>query len=209
MSKNDKNDKINNLQQEFNKIQEDNKDLDVNMYLAKTDDLPEFGEIEIYDYNADVVESKDRADEVLNSLVDLYLGDLPSIKAHSYIKNKVKEDALNYAETLFLIKMTRKTFISQMRQVDNGDNSARMHEVVNQTIAQVRENSKFLSGQRTELEKFYKTLRKDMGHDEIEAPKEILQDDETTDDGFGGIMDNRQLNDLIKKAMMGKEDGKK
>jgi hypothetical protein len=29
--------------------------------------------------------------------------------------------------------------MSQLRQVDNGDNSARMHEVVNQTIGQIRE----------------------------------------------------------------------
>jgi site-specific recombinase XerD len=76
-----------------------------------------------------------------------------------------------YAEGLFLARMTRKSFLGQMRQVDNGDNSARMHEVVNQTIGQIRENAKFLSGQRTELEKFYKTLRKDMGHEEIEAQK--------------------------------------
>jgi hypothetical protein len=34
--------------------------------------------------------------------------------------------------------MTRKNFMSQLRQVDNGD-SARMHEVVNQTIGQIRE----------------------------------------------------------------------
>ncbi len=36
-----KTEKIQNLQEEFNKIQEENKDLDVNMYLAKLDDLPE------------------------------------------------------------------------------------------------------------------------------------------------------------------------
>jgi hypothetical protein len=59
--------------------------------------------------------------------------------------------------------MTRKNFMSQLRQVDNGDNSARMHEVVNQTIGQIRENGKSLSNQRSELEKFYKTLRSDMG----------------------------------------------
>jgi phytoene/squalene synthetase len=39
--------------------------------------------------------------------------------------------------------------MSQLRQVDNGDNSARMHEVVNQTIGQIRE---WYSDQRSELE---------------------------------------------------------
>jgi len=198
--KNNKINKINNLQEEFNKIQEDNKDLDVNMYLAKVDDLPEFGEIEIYDYNADVVESKERAEEVLNSLLDLYLGDLPSVKQHSYIINKVKEDALNYAETLFLIKMTRKTFISQMRQVDNGDNNARMYEVMNQTMSQMRDNIKFNTSVKTDLEKFYKDIRKDMGANEVQsqADEDIKQDDEQDD---SMVVDSRKMNEMLLKHL--------
>ena len=198
--KNNKINKINNLQEEFNKIQEDNKDLDVNMYLAKVDDLPEFGEIEIYDYNADVVESKERAEEVLNSLLDLYLGDLPSVKQHSYIINKVKEDALNYAETLFLIKMTRKTFISQMRQVYNGDNNARMYEVMNQTMSQMRDNIKFNTSVKTDLEKFYKDIRKDMGANEVQsqADEDIKQDDEQDD---SMVVDSRKMNEMLLKHL--------
>ncbi len=206
MSKSEKD--RNRLKDEFEQIQSESSQFDISNHLAKPEDLPDLGEIEIYDYESDLTVSSQQSMDVLESLVDLYLGDIPDLKRHSYIRTKMNEDAMVYAESIFLSKMTRKSLLGQMRQVDNGDNSARMHEVVNQTIAQVRENSKFLSGQRTELEKFYKTLRKDMGHDEIEAPKEVFPD-ETTDDGFGGIMDNRQLNDLIKKAMMGKEDGKK
>lgn len=203
MSDNKKTEKINNLQEEFNKIQEDNKDLDVNMYLAKMDDLPELGEIQIYNYDADVVEAKERADEVLNSLLDLYLGDLPSVKQHSYIKNKVKEDALNYAETLFLIKMTRKTFISQMRQVDNGDNNARMYEVMNQTMTQMRDNIKFNTSVKSDLEKFYKDIRKDMGANEVQAQaqEDIVKDEDNNDNM---IMDSRKMNDMISTYLKNK-----
>jgi len=207
MSKNEK--EINRLKDEFEQIQSEGSQFDISKHLATPEDLPDLGEIEIYDYESDITVASSQSMDVLESLVDLYLGDIPELKKHSYIKNKMKEDAMVYAESIFLQRMTRKSLLGQMRQVDNGDNSARMHEVVNQTIAQVRENSKFLSGQRTELEKFYKTLRRDMGHDEIEAPKEVFPDDDKTDDEFSGIMDNRKLNDLIKKAMMGKEDGKK
>jgi len=112
-----------------------------------------------------------------------------------------------YAESIFLAKMTRKSFLGQMRQVDNGDNSARMHEVVNQTIGQMRENAKFLSGQRTELEKFYKTLRKDMGREGLE--NQDLPEDDNTVSEKGEVMDNRKLNDLIKNAMIGKENDRK
>lgn len=198
----------NRIQDEFDQIQSENSDFDISKHLARPEDLPDLGEIEIYDYDTDMTASSQQSMEVLESLVDLYLGDIPDLKAHPYIKNKMKEDAMVYAESIFLSKMTRKSLLGQMRQVDNGDNSARMHEVVNQTIGQMRENAKFLSGQRTELEKFYKTLRKDMGHEEIEAQK-LPETDEDVNSDKGEVMDNRKLNDLIKNAMIGKEDDRK
>jgi hypothetical protein len=197
----------NRIQDEFDQIQSENDDFDISKHLARPEDLPDLGEIEIYDYDTDMTASNQQSMDVLESLVDLYLGDIPDLKAHPYIKNKMKEDAMVYAEAIFLAKMTRKSFLGQMRQVDNGDNSARMHEVVNQTIGQIRENAKFLSGQRTELEKFYKTLRKDMGHEEIETQKVTNIDDDNDD--TGEVMDNRKLNDLIKNAMIGKENDRK
>jgi hypothetical protein len=120
----------------------------------------------------------------------------------------MKEDAMVYAEAIFLSKMTRKNFLSQLRQIDNGDNSARMHEVVNQTIGQMRENGKFLSGQRTELEKFYKTLRRDLGYNEIENP-DVQKASEQQSSEDGDIMDSRKLNELIKNAMISKDSDKK
>lgn len=197
------------LQDEFEKIQSESSSLDFSNHLAKPEDLPDLGEIEIYDYDSDLTVSSEQSMLVLESLVDLYLGDIPDLKKHPYIENKMKEDAMVYAEAIFLAKMTRKSFLGQMRQVDNGDNSARMHEVVNQTIGQIRENSKFLSGQRTELEKFYKTLRKDMGHDEIENMKSEESKTKDSKKDKGDVIDNRGLNEMIKKAMLNKEANKK
>ena len=199
------------LEDEFEQIQGASEDLDISKYLAKKEDLPDLGEIQIYDYDADLTVSTNQAMGVLESLVDLYLNDVPGIKDHPYIRNKMKEDAMVYAEALFLTRMTRKNFLTQMRQVDNGDNSARMHEVVNQTIGQIRENAKFLSGQRTELEKFYKTLRKDLGYDDIENDTPVKEEDKSDNskNDEGEIMDNKKLNDLIKQAMLNKEDKKK
>jgi len=200
----------NRLKDEFEQIQSEGGEFDISKHLAKPEDLPDLGEIEIYDYDTDLTVSSQQSMDVLESLVDLYLSDIPQLKEHPYIKNKMKEDAMVYAEGLFLQRMTRKNFLSQLRQVDNGDNSARMHEVVNQTIGQIRENSKFLMGQRTDFEKFWKTLRKDMGYNEIENP-DIKQSEEISEDtqSEGEIMDNRKLNELIKNAMLGKDADKK
>ena len=196
------------LQDEFDQIQSENSEFDISLHLAKPEDLPDLGEIEIYDYDADLTVATQQSMDVLESLVDLYLSDIPKLKEHSYIRNKMREDAMVYAEAIFLSKMTRKNFLSQLRQVDNGDNAARMHEVVNQTIGQIRENGKFLSNQRTELEKFYKTLRKDLGYNEIENPEvkqaEVESQADTSTDGL--VTNNRDLNELIKNAMSKKDE---
>ena len=199
---------------EFDEIQSESGEFDISKHLARSEDLPDLGEIEIYDYDSDMTVATQQSMEVLESLIDLYLSDVPQLKEHPYIINKMREDAKVYAETIFLSKMTRKNFLSQLRQVDNGDNSARMHEVVNQTIGQIRENSKFSSTQRTELEKFYKGLRKDLGLNEIENPEVIRAQNIAAEESAGEstnsgeIMDNRKLNDLIKNAMINKEKDK-
>jgi hypothetical protein len=206
MSKSEKD--RNRLQDEFDQIQSEGGEFDISKHLATAEDLPDLGEIEIYDYDSDLTVSGQQSMDVLESLVDLFLSDVPQLKEHPYIKNKMKEDAMVYAEAIFLSKMTRKNFLSQLRQIDNGDNSARMHEVVNQTIGQMRENGKFLSGQRTELEKFYKTLRRDLGYNEIENP-DVQKASEQQSSEDGDIMDSRKLNELIKNAMISKDSDKK
>jgi hypothetical protein len=177
----------NRLKDEFDQIQSEGGEFDISKHLAKAEDLPDLGEIEIYDYDSDLTVSSQQSMDVLETLIDLYLSDIPQL-------------------------MTRKNFLNQLRQVDNGDNSARMHEVVNQTIGQIRENSKFLMGQRTELEKFYKTLRRDLGYHEIDNPEikqaELENNSQESSDG-GEIMDNRKLNELIKNAMINKDNDRK
>jgi hypothetical protein len=207
MSKEDK--ERNRIKDEFDQIQSEGGEFDFSNHLARPEDLPDLGEIEIYDYDSDLTVSSQQSMDVLETLVDLYLGDVPKLKEHPYIKTKMKEDAMVYAEALFLTKMTRKNFLTQMRQVDNGDSSARMHEVVNQTIGQIRENAKFLSGQKTELEKFYKTLRKDLGYNEIENQEtKLAEETGGENEPDGSIMDSRKLNDMIKLAMLNKTEDK-
>lgn len=205
-----KEEKINDLQSEFNRIQEENKDLDVSKYLAKREDLPDLGEIQIYDYDTDIEDSKTQATEVLESLVDLYLGDNPGVAQHPYIINKMKEDAQVYADTIFLQKMTRKNFLTQLKQVDNGDSSARMHEVINQSISQIRDNIKFSQSQRTELEKYWKEMRKDLGLNEIAESNELkntqTQDQNPDTKKDGQVFDSRSLNNMIDNYLKTKKD---
>lgn len=199
------------LQSEFEQIQSEMLDMNLPKHLASFDDLPDLGNIDLYDYEADIKTATDKSLEVLESLVDLYFGDLPSIKEHPYIRNKMREDASVYSETIFLSKMTRKNFITMMRQIDNGDNSARMYEVVNQTISQIRENAKFSSTQRTDLEKFYKELRGDVDEFDLKGAEppvdreEIGSAPKKSKPGIKeDIVDSRSMNEMIKKALENK-----
>jgi len=204
-------DEKNRIQDEFNQIQSESGEFDISKHLARPEDLPDLGSIEIYDYDSDLTAASQQSMEVLESLVDLFLGDVPHLKDHPYIKKKMQDDAMVYSETIFLQRMTRKAFLTQMRGIDNGDNSARMYEVLNQTICQIRENAKFSSTQKTELEKFYKELRINMGYNEIEnsankVTENIDTNDEIKEDGL--VTDNRKLNEMIKAAMMKKDEKK-
>lgn len=191
----------NRINDEFDLIQEENKEFDISSHLATIDDLPDLGQIELYDYDSDLTVVTQKGMEVIESLVDLYLSEFGDLKSHPYIRNKVREDALVYAETLFLQKMTRKNFLTQLRQIDNGDNSARMHEVINQTIREIRENSKFSSSQRTELEQYYKTFREDLS----EVSSTMKTESQKIGDDDGQIVDSKKLNDLISEAMKKKK----
>jgi hypothetical protein len=192
-----KEDKKKSLEEELNRIQNDNQDLVVSNYIAQEEDIPDFGSIEIYDYNKDVEDSNKSAKELMESLFEFYFKDVPGIKENKYLMKKIEEDALVYAESIFLQKMTRRNFIKQLSQVDSGSDSARHHEVINDTVSQIRDNIKFSQSQRTELEKYYKEMRKD--YDEMLSHVDPV---ETGDGEDGGkIYDARTLNDIIDKAM--------
>lgn len=201
----------NRLNDEFEQIQREVSEFDVSLHLATTEDFPDLGTIELYDYDSDLTVATENSMNVLESLVELYLGDVPNLKEHPYIQNKMREDASVYAESIFLAKMTRRNLLNQLKQIDNGENSSRMHEVINQTLAQVRENSKFFSTQRSDLEKFYKNLRKDLGLSEIETASatnnDKISEEKASSDG-SKITDNRDLNEMIKQAMLLKEEKK-
>ena len=85
-------DERNRLKDEFEQIQSEGGDFDFSTHLAKVEDLPDFGEIEIYDYESDLIVANQQSTDVLETLVDLYLGDVPKLKEHPYIKNKMKDE---------------------------------------------------------------------------------------------------------------------
>lgn len=190
---------LNSIEDEFI-LSDINIDYDMAEYLASKEDLPMLGEIVLHDYQNDEDISLKQAEETVESLVDLYLSDYPILRDNKYIKMKMRQDSIAYGDAIFLTKMTRRALSNQLRQVDNGDNSARMHEVINQTMTQVRENSKFLTHKSLEMENNYRALLNDIQL----ITNSIGESDSSEEDG--DILDMRKLNDMINGALITKNE---
>lgn len=200
MGKND--DRKNNLEDEFAKLQGEHKNMDMEKYLVDSDeDLPGFGELDVYDYDLDLNDVKNTSEGVIENLVDLYLGDAPEIKDHPYIKQKKLEDMYDYADSKFLGKMSKKLLLQNLRQIDNGDNSSRMYEVATKLMGEIREINKDSRGARSEIEKFYKDIRADLGLNDLASSSEI-ESDENED---GQIINTIDLNNQIDAYLKGKK----
>lgn len=192
--------------------------LNIKKHLAITTELPDISTVVLYDYDKDVITTYENSKKVVESIVDLYLGDVISIKDLPYIKTKIEEDARLYGSLMFISEMTKRNYIQQMKDIDNGTNVVKMHEIVNQTVVQMRENVKMMNVQKEDIVKFYKGLRKEIGlPDDIRGiindkgfdtsvqitNKKTHNDNDmpitSNSDDSGVILDNRQLAEILAK----------
>jgi len=197
MGKNDE--KKSNLEDEFAKLQGEHKETDIEKYLIDSDDdLPGFGELDIYNYDGDLSEVRKISEDVIENLVDLYLGDSPEVKNHGYIKHKKLQDMSDYADSRFLSKMSRKLLLQNLRQIDNGDNSARMYEVATKLMGEIREINKDSRSSRSEIENFYKGIRSDLGLNDLSNSNKVESEDDGTQ-----IINTADLNNQIDAYLKG------
>lgn len=197
-----KNDEMkNNLEDEFAKLQGEHKSTDIEKYLVDSDeDLPGFGELDVYNYDDDISEVKKVSEGIIENLVDLYLGDVPEILEHPYIKHKKLEDIYDYADSKFLGKMSKKLLLQNLRQIDNGDNSARMYEVATKLMGEIREINKDSRSSRSEIENFYKEIRSDLGLNDLSNSSNVEEEDSE-----GQIINTADLNNQIDAYLKGKK----
>ena len=200
MNKNEK--EKSRLDQEFEMIQNEGTHVNVEQYLVTAEQLPDFGKIEIYDYDKDLAETSSDSLEILQSLVDLYV---PEIKDNPYILSKMKEDARIYGSSQFLERMSQKLLIQQLKQIDSGDSSARMFETSIMSMKEMRETLKDGRTAKSEIEKMYKQMRSDLGLNEIQQPDGVEQ----KQDHKGRIIDTADLNNKLEELLKSKDEKRK
>ena len=199
LNKSDLDQKLNELKNQHIQISDGIEQYIVN----KDEDLPNFGNIQVYDYDKDIKTIKKSSQELIQTMADLYLKESPDMLDNPYIIKKIEEDSKYYGQTQLLHKMSEKLLLQQLRQIDQGDNTPKMYEVANQTMNQISQITKDGRNARWEIEKMYKELRKDFGLNEVvNKPKE--EDMENSEEQTFTI-DPMKLNDIIDGAMKNKD----
>lgn len=185
------------LDDEFDQIKKQHSNIvDIKKYMVNSDeDMPGFGEIELYDYSLDIDKSKQIGEKILSDLVDLYLGDVPEIKSHPYIQSRMGEDAEYYSQMKVIQKLSEKLLLQQMRQIDAGDVAPRMYEITSKHIGEIRENIKDGRKARLEIEDMYKKMRVDLGLNATMRNDYEIESSDGEEDIK--VVDTSKLNDTI------------
>ena len=169
------------------------ENIDPTQYLVDSEkDMPEFGSVCLYDYDADKEKTKQEAREIINSLVDLYLGDAPDIIEHEYLKKRMEEDAEYYGQMKFLQIISERALISQVKLIDNGEFNPRLMESLTKQQIEYRNNAQDGRKARSEIEQLYKSLRKDLNLSETAGVK---RDENIEDEEEGFIINNAKMNE--------------
>lgn len=166
------------------------------------EDMPGFGELELYDYQKDKDDSYQEAKKIITSLVSLYLADSKEVSEHEYIKLRMEEDAEYYGQMKFLQSISEKVLLEQMKQLQTGNFNPRLLDSLIKQQAEYRSNIQDGRNARSEVEKLYKNLRKDLNLSENTSIGKLEENEE--EDGI--MMNNTRMNEDIEKFLRNRDE---
>lgn len=164
----------------------------------------------IHDYDAELDSIQERSSRIINNLVRLYLGDNEVLLNHDYILNKSEKDADYFAKLDFLVNASQRTLVNIMREIDMGASTPRMFEVLSMLQKEMRENVKLSSSNLSNIEKFYKDMRQDLGLQQTpQAPAvQEAQVAAVQEEKKGHIMNHADMNKQIDEWLKTRETEK-
>lgn len=192
---------IGNLQSEINSIM---SDMDaITKDLAPPANLLPGLEFEYinHDYDKDIEIIKEEAKETLDCISSLYLDDDQMRKKN--VKSIIKNDAEQISNIKFSLSCAKLGLVNCMKQIDAGANDPNNHMAVNAYQKEIRESSKMINDLLTKMKSFYKELRDEYTHKEIQEQQKM--DDQKvqeqivsnkTEDGLV-IFDQKKWNKII------------
>jgi len=168
--------------------------------FMEPNELPALSEhsIEQLDYNKQLGEIRHESEQIINNLAELYLGN-EALLTHPYIEAKRKKDADYYSRLEFLVSASEKTLMTVMREIESGNSNTRMFEVQSMLQREMRDNIKLSLRSLADIEKFYKTIREDLGV--VNTPSiKPEEEEETTNLNMKEF--NSQLEEMMKNGQL-------
>jgi len=192
-------------QQKKNKLKEEyenlmaNQKFEVKQHFPTEKDLPGLGQNqEIHDYAADMAECREKASQMVMSLIKLHLGEDPKVMNHPMIIEKIEEDVDSYAYLKFMAKQSQRLYINNLSNMDNGQIGAGMTEAISSLQKEQRDTLKMLSQKFKEIDLSYRMLKDIL----LSAAKEEVQEETQ-------ILDFKKMNSAIDQFMKERDEQKK
>jgi hypothetical protein len=189
---------ISNLQDEINSMLSEIDTLPKDL-VPPSDLLPGIDfEYTKYDYEKDIETIKEDAKETLECISSLYLKEEEMNKRN--VKSIIKNDAETISDIKFSLSCAKRGLINCMKQIDAGANDPEMHVAVNAYQKEIRDSSKMINDLLTKMKSFYKELRDEYVHKEIneQIKEETAAIIEKTRDDLV-IFDPKKFNKIIEE----------
>ena len=152
-----------------------------------------------YDYEKDIEMIKEDAKETLDCLSSLYLND--ELMRKKNVMSIIKNDAETISDIKFSLSCAKRGLVNCMKQIDAGANDPEMHVAVNAYQKEIRDSSKMINDLQGKMKLFYKELRDEYVHKEINEQQKAEEaaatqiEQKVSDDLV--IFDQRKWNKII------------
>lgn len=126
-----------------------------------TSDLPRLKTSVQMDYMDEKISSASEAKSMLDSLVKFYF-DENLISSNSYLEYRKKIDSMNVSSMMFQLKTAQHAITKILEEIDMGNMTPRLFEVLAQLQGQIIQMSKDHQQYLDKMEKSYKTMKDDI-----------------------------------------------
>jgi hypothetical protein len=159
-------------------------------------------------YDALKAKSEEHAEEIVNSIVLLYLP-TKFISEHEYVSQKMSIDKLTIADLLFQMTTSAHAIKKLLEDIDSGNMQPRAFEVLAGLQKSKMEIVKHLASFMVIMENNYKSLKIDYNSSETEKPAAQLNSgdsfEEISEDAVFKARGTKDLINIIRGATMNEE----
>jgi hypothetical protein len=199
--------KINHIKQNIQSLQGEMKGLNNTLDLDPTnlfpDDklIPDINEVEVFDYDKEIMEIRKDSDITLECLSSLYLKAEDIEKKN--ISNIINNDAESLSDLKFSLSCSKRGLINLMRQLDMGINDPDLYSAVGTFQKEIRDTVKMIYDIQKKMKEFYKDIRDEMNELNKGEESDNIEDVEIDEENEYHIVDLEKIKEQIEEYKKG------